>query len=198
MAEIIVHDTHLQFHCSTSQTMARGAFYERLIKSVKHSLYKVLQKKVPTEVELETLIVEIEGSLNNRPLTYIEEEPSDPVILRPIDFIQLNSMQCKKPLNVLIPLEVRETGQQQAPDTEGNTTNPPNENSKEAEQNLAETTTTFRPRTHANTTALALKIAHDSPPRENQKCEKAPKKNPLIENLVFTFIPIACIFFTSK
>ncbi|KAE9418538.1 hypothetical protein Angca_007516, partial [Angiostrongylus cantonensis] len=38
----------------------QGAFYERLIKSVKHSLYKVLQKKVWTEVELETLIVEIE------------------------------------------------------------------------------------------------------------------------------------------
>ncbi|KAE9412489.1 hypothetical protein Angca_001765, partial [Angiostrongylus cantonensis] len=50
---------------------------ERLIKSVKHSLYKVLQKKVPTKVELETLIVEIEGCLNNRPLTYIEEEPGD-------------------------------------------------------------------------------------------------------------------------
>ncbi|KAE9416987.1 hypothetical protein Angca_000460, partial [Angiostrongylus cantonensis] len=61
---------------------------ERFIKSVKHSLYKVLQKKVQTEVELETLIVEIEGSLNNRPLTYIEEEPGDPAILRPIDFIQ--------------------------------------------------------------------------------------------------------------
>ncbi|KAE9412887.1 hypothetical protein Angca_000459, partial [Angiostrongylus cantonensis] len=60
---------------------------ERLIKSVKHSLYKVLQKKVPTEVELETLIVEIEESLNNTPLTYIEGEPGDPVILRPIDFI---------------------------------------------------------------------------------------------------------------
>ncbi|KAE9417174.1 hypothetical protein Angca_000977, partial [Angiostrongylus cantonensis] len=39
-------------------------------------------------VESEALIVEVEGSLNNRPLTYIEEESGDPVILRPVDFIQ--------------------------------------------------------------------------------------------------------------
>ncbi|VDM64974.1 unnamed protein product [Angiostrongylus costaricensis] len=66
----------------------QGAFYERLIKSVKHSLYKVLQKTIPATLQLTTLLVEIEGCLNNRPLTYIEEKPDDLVILRPIDFIQ--------------------------------------------------------------------------------------------------------------
>ncbi|KAE9413301.1 hypothetical protein Angca_001090, partial [Angiostrongylus cantonensis] len=55
---------------------------------IKHSLYKVSQKKVSTEVEPETLILKVEGSLNNRPLTYIEEKPDDTVTLRPIDFIQ--------------------------------------------------------------------------------------------------------------
>ena len=66
----------------------QGAFYERLIKSVKHSLYKILQKSVPTVEELQTLLVEVEGSLNTRPLTYQEEQPDDFIILRPIDFIQ--------------------------------------------------------------------------------------------------------------
>ncbi|KAE9413828.1 hypothetical protein Angca_001778, partial [Angiostrongylus cantonensis] len=61
---------------------------ERLIKSVKHSLYKMLQKTIPTTSQLETLLVEIEGSLNNRPPTYIEEKLDDLVILRPTDFIQ--------------------------------------------------------------------------------------------------------------
>ncbi|VDM64583.1 unnamed protein product, partial [Angiostrongylus costaricensis] len=66
----------------------QGGFYERLIKSVKYSLYKVLQKTIPTTEELETLLVEIEGNLNSRPLTYQEEGPDNFVALRPIDFIQ--------------------------------------------------------------------------------------------------------------
>ncbi|VDM53799.1 unnamed protein product [Angiostrongylus costaricensis] len=66
----------------------QGAFYERLIKSVKYSLYKVLQKTIPTTEELETLLVEIQGNLNSRPLTYQEEGPDNFVALRPIDFIQ--------------------------------------------------------------------------------------------------------------
>ncbi|KIH64175.1 hypothetical protein ANCDUO_05516 [Ancylostoma duodenale] len=67
--------------------MLRG-LYERLIKSVKHSLYKVLQRIVPTQEGLETLLMEIEGCLNTRPLTYQEEKWEDTPILRPIDFMQ--------------------------------------------------------------------------------------------------------------
>uniref|UniRef100_A0A7I4Z578 CCHC-type domain-containing protein n=1 Tax=Haemonchus contortus TaxID=6289 RepID=A0A7I4Z578_HAECO len=66
----------------------QGAFYERLIKSVKHSLYKVMQREVVSVETLETLLVEVEGTLNNRPLTYQEEKWEDTPILRPIDFIQ--------------------------------------------------------------------------------------------------------------
>uniref|UniRef100_A0A7I5EC00 Integrase catalytic domain-containing protein n=1 Tax=Haemonchus contortus TaxID=6289 RepID=A0A7I5EC00_HAECO len=66
----------------------QGAIYERLIKSIKHSLYKVMQRTVPTQEVLETLLVEIEGTINSRPLTYQEEKWDDTPILRPIDFIQ--------------------------------------------------------------------------------------------------------------
>lgn len=55
--------------CSPRQ----GAFYERLVKSVKHSLYKLMRGANATKETLETLLVEVEGTLNCRFLTYQEE-----------------------------------------------------------------------------------------------------------------------------
>ena len=54
-----------------------GSIYERLIKSVKRSLKKILRNASVTQDELYTLIVEIEGTLNNRPLTYLSAEEFD-------------------------------------------------------------------------------------------------------------------------
>ncbi|KAK6763918.1 hypothetical protein RB195_024306 [Necator americanus] len=66
----------------------QGAFYERLIKSVKHSLYKAIGKTIPTIEVLTTLLAEIEGTLNTHPLPYQEEHWEDQPTIRPIDFIQ--------------------------------------------------------------------------------------------------------------
>ncbi|TKR87858.1 hypothetical protein L596_012193 [Steinernema carpocapsae] len=76
----------------------QGGFYERLIRSVKEELYKTIGNKTLSFEQLTTILVEIEGVLNSRPLTYIEEQWETSPILRPIDFIQ-NS------LIVGIPLE---------------------------------------------------------------------------------------------
>ena len=47
-----------------------GGFFERLVGSVKRCLRKVVENVRLSRVELETILVEIEGTLNNRPLTY--------------------------------------------------------------------------------------------------------------------------------
>nr|CDJ93122.1 Pao retrotransposon peptidase family [Haemonchus contortus] len=65
----------------------QGAFYERLINSIKHSFYKAVRNRLLNEEELRTLLTEFEGALNTRPLTYpgADYEPLRPS--RPIDFI---------------------------------------------------------------------------------------------------------------
>jgi len=51
-----------------------GGFYERLIGIVKNSLKKVLGKSLINFEEMNTVLAEIEGVTNSRPLTYISEE----------------------------------------------------------------------------------------------------------------------------
>ena len=46
-----------------------GGFFERLVRSVKRCLKKTIGKARLTYEELLTIIVEIEGVLNSRPLT---------------------------------------------------------------------------------------------------------------------------------
>ena len=54
-----------------------GGVYERLIKSVKHCLKKTMRNAKVTSAELYILVVEIEGTLNNRPLTYLSANECD-------------------------------------------------------------------------------------------------------------------------
>ena len=50
-----------------------GGFYERLIAIVKSSLKKVVGKALLNYNEMVTIVTEIEGCLNSRPLTYLNE-----------------------------------------------------------------------------------------------------------------------------
>ena len=61
----------------------QGGFYEIMIKLVKNCLRKVLFKKKVTLVELETILVEIQARVNNRPLTYINSDRDNLEILTP-------------------------------------------------------------------------------------------------------------------
>ena len=51
-----------------------GGFYERLVRSVKSSLRKVLKKSLVTFEELQTILCEIESVINSRPLCYSSDE----------------------------------------------------------------------------------------------------------------------------
>ncbi|XP_029181161.2 uncharacterized protein [Acropora muricata] len=59
-----------------------GGYYELMIKLVKRSLCKILGKAQLTYEELLTVLLEVEGAVNSRPLTYVypevTEEPLTP------------------------------------------------------------------------------------------------------------------------
>ena len=61
-----------------SKSLWWGGMYERLIKEIKKIIYKTLGIKTHLTFEqLETVVVDIERCLNNRPLTYVESELSE-------------------------------------------------------------------------------------------------------------------------
>ena len=51
-----------------------GGFFERMVGTVKRCLRKVIMKAKLNEDELRTILLEIENTVNSRPLTYVYEE----------------------------------------------------------------------------------------------------------------------------
>lgn len=66
----------------------QGGFYERMIGTVKRCLRKVLHKKRISLDELRTVLVEIEARVNNRPLTYVNDNINEPEVLTPNHLLQ--------------------------------------------------------------------------------------------------------------
>ena len=64
-----------------------GGAWERLIRSVKIALRAILNEQAPSEEVLHTLLVEVEHSLNSRPLTYVSVDPRDEEALTPNHFL---------------------------------------------------------------------------------------------------------------
>ena len=56
-----------------------GGFFERMVRSVKRCLKKTLGNARVTFEEFQTVLVEVEGTLNSRPLTYVYEELEEPI-----------------------------------------------------------------------------------------------------------------------
>ena len=54
-----------------------GGYFERLVQSVKRCLKKILKNVKVTSEELQTVLVEIEATLNSRPLTFVSSEETE-------------------------------------------------------------------------------------------------------------------------
>lgn len=79
-------DHHMEWKFITPRAPWMGGVYERLIGIFKQTFKKVIGKNLLTFHELRTIIVEIEGALNDRPLTYVnnsvdELQPLTPSML---------------------------------------------------------------------------------------------------------------------
>ena len=64
-----------------------GGLFESLIKSAKKALRSILGESKTTDEELLTAVVEVEGILNARPLTYCSSDPNDEHVLTPNHFL---------------------------------------------------------------------------------------------------------------
>ena len=56
-----------------------GCFYERLVRSVTQPLKKTLGKAKLTYEVMETVLVEVEGIINSRPVTYYDDDVVNPL-----------------------------------------------------------------------------------------------------------------------
>ncbi|GFR07229.1 integrase catalytic domain-containing protein [Trichonephila clavata] len=65
-----------------------GGWWERMIRTVKQLLRKVLGRACVTYVGMETLLCECESIVNGRPLTYIYDDPNELRVIKPSGFIQ--------------------------------------------------------------------------------------------------------------
>ena len=61
----------------------RGAFWERLNRSLKEPLRKILGKALLSFTEMSTVLTDIECTLNQRPLTYQGSDPKNPMPITP-------------------------------------------------------------------------------------------------------------------
>ena len=57
--------------------------YERLLKDINKTLYKVLGRSTLYFDQLEAVVIDIEKNVNNRPLTYVESEQEEEQVLTP-------------------------------------------------------------------------------------------------------------------
>ena len=67
-------------HLNVDRTPWWGGFFERLIQNTKRCLRKTLRNAKLNYDELHTVLVEVEGTLNSRPLTYVSsDDPEEPL-----------------------------------------------------------------------------------------------------------------------
>ena len=67
-----------------------GGFYERLVGTTKMALKKSIGRLQLTQTQLHTIITEVEGVINSRPLVYVDND-IETKIITPMHFLSLNT-----------------------------------------------------------------------------------------------------------
>ncbi|GFS95503.1 integrase catalytic domain-containing protein [Trichonephila clavipes] len=78
-----------------------GGFYERLVKTIKDPLRKILGRALLTFEELSTILSEVEVIVNHLPLTNVENDPGEPEPLTPAHFLELGYGDSKYPIHFI-------------------------------------------------------------------------------------------------
>ncbi|KRY26864.1 hypothetical protein T01_389 [Trichinella spiralis] len=77
----------IQWRYTTERAPWSGGYWERLVRSVKNALRKVLERSLLRFDELRTTLCELEARINNRPLTLLSKNPKDCAPLTPAHFL---------------------------------------------------------------------------------------------------------------
>lgn len=93
--EIVSSHTEWEFLPPASPHM--GGCWERLVRSVKVNLQKMRPQRNPSDESLHNTLIEIENTVNSRPLTFVSVDDPDAPVLTPNHFL-LGSSSGLKPV----------------------------------------------------------------------------------------------------
>jgi hypothetical protein len=82
-----------------------GGQFERLIGLFKNAFYKSVGNGTLKWSELEDVILDVEVALNNRPLTYLEDDIELPA-LTPNSLLQVNATSFLKKRHITLPRKI--------------------------------------------------------------------------------------------
>lgn len=80
-------EMQIQWHFNAPSWPSAGGLWEAAVKSLKYHLRRVLGNQKLTYEEFSTLLTQLEGCLNSRPLCAISEDPDDLNFLTPSHFL---------------------------------------------------------------------------------------------------------------
>ena len=83
----------IHWHFSPPSGPHFGGLWEAAVRSAKHHLLRVLGDNPATPEDMNTLLVQVEGCLNSRPITACSDDPSDLEPLTPGHFLVGSSLQ---------------------------------------------------------------------------------------------------------
>ena len=84
----------IAWHFNPPKASNYGGIWERLIRSIRKILTSIVSQQLLSDEALVTVLAEVEKILNDRPLTFVSDDPRDPEILTPNKLLLLKPNRC--------------------------------------------------------------------------------------------------------